>query len=91
VYRERCNKAVDEPTAIMVKCSMLGDNCVARGLIILVNNAFETCNMMCVADTYLDGMSGATVCALGRGDILSIVIAMMHCLARSSKARSRWP
>jgi hypothetical protein len=35
---------------------------------------------MCVADTYLDGVSGTAVCAnaLGRGDILSIVIAMTN-------------
>lgn len=34
----------------------------------------------CVADTYLDGVSGTAVCAnaLGRGDILSIVIAMAN-------------
>jgi hypothetical protein len=41
---------------------------------------------MRMADTYLDGMSGATVCAnaLGRGDILSIVIVMtlVMCMAR---------
>jgi hypothetical protein len=35
---------------------------------------------MCVADTYLDGVSGAAVCpnALGRGDIISIVISMTN-------------
>jgi len=44
------------------------------------NTRINTVHAMYVADTYLDGMSGATVCAnvLGRGDILSIIIAMMH-------------
>jgi hypothetical protein len=43
-------------------------------------------DVLYVADTYLDGMSGATVCAnaLGRGDILSIVIAMMHSSRKTS-------
>ena len=37
-------------------------------------------------DTYLDGVSGATVCAnaLGRGDILGIVIAMTHSSRKTS-------
>jgi hypothetical protein len=40
----------------------------------------------CVVDTYLDGVSGATVCAnaLGRGDILGIVIAMTHSSGKTS-------
>jgi hypothetical protein len=44
---------------------------------------------MCVADTYLDGVSGATVCAnaLGRGDILGIVIAMTHSSRKTSGGR----
>jgi hypothetical protein len=39
-----------------------------------------TPHAMCVADTYLDGVSGAAVCsnALGRGDIISIVISMTN-------------
>lgn len=41
---------------------------------------------MCVADTYLDGVSGTAVCAnaLGRGNILSIVIAVTHSSRKTS-------
>jgi len=41
-----------------------------------------------VADTYLDGMSAATVCAkaFGRGGILGIVIAMTHPSRETSRA-----
>jgi hypothetical protein len=48
----------------------------------------NTMHAMYVADTYLDGMSGATVCAnaLGRGDILSIVIAMTHSSRNTSSS-----
>jgi hypothetical protein len=44
------------------------------------DDGISTLHAMCVADTYLNGVSGATVCAnaLGRRDILSIVIAMAH-------------
>jgi hypothetical protein len=40
----------------------------------------STPHAMCVADTYLDGVSGAAVCpnALGRGDILGTVVAMTN-------------
>ena len=47
----------------------------------------STPHAMCVADTYLDGVSGAAVCAnaLGRGDILSIVIAMAHSSGKAGR------
>jgi hypothetical protein len=46
----------------------------------------NTMHAMYVEDTYLDGMSGATICAnaLGRGDILSVVITMTHSSRKTS-------